>query len=64
MSSEVQSQLSERNLIAVGGNLAVTGESGGVATTAVFRHQISSASTIEFMASSGLQSLIGLQTTR
>ncbi|WOH12198.1 hypothetical protein DCAR_0831698 [Daucus carota subsp. sativus] len=64
MTSEVQSQLSKRNLIAVGGNLAVTGESGGAATTAVLRHQISSASTIEFMASAGLQSLIGVQTSR
>lgn len=64
MTSEVQSQLSKRNLIAVGGNLAVTGESGGAATTAVLRHQISSASTIELMASAGLQSLIGLQTSR
>ncbi|KAK1381786.1 J domain-containing protein [Heracleum sosnowskyi] len=64
MSSEVQSQLSKRNLIAVGGNIAVTGESGGAGTTAVLRHQISSASTIEFMASAGLQSLIGLQTSQ
>ncbi|KAL8091231.1 hypothetical protein AgCh_040365 [Apium graveolens] len=64
MSSEVQSQLSKRNLIAVGGNLAVTGESGGGETTVVLRHEISSASSIEFMASAGLQSLIGLQTSR
>ncbi|GAB4858038.1 Chaperone protein dnaJ 13 [Ancistrocladus abbreviatus] len=64
MSSEVQSQISKRNAIAIGGNLAVTGNSGGGAATAVLRHQISSVSSIEFMASAGLRSLIGVQTSR
>ncbi|XP_068635161.1 chaperone protein dnaJ 13 [Aristolochia californica] len=64
MSSEVQSQISKRNAIAVGGNLAVTGNSGGGAATTVLRHQISSVSSIEFMASAGLRALIGVQTTR
>lgn len=64
MSSEVQSKVSKRNVIAVGGNLAVNGNSGGAAATAVLRHQISSASTMEFMASVGLRALIGLQTSR
>ncbi|KAK1400497.1 hypothetical protein POM88_000102 [Heracleum sosnowskyi] len=59
-----QSQVSKRNFIVVGGNLAVTGESGGAGTTAVLRNQISSALAIEFMASAGLQSLVGLQTSR
>ncbi|GMH28901.1 hypothetical protein Nepgr_030744 [Nepenthes gracilis] len=64
MASEVQLQVSKRNAIAIGGNLAVTGKSGGGAATTVFRHQISSVSSIEFMASAGLRSLIGVQTSR
>ncbi|XP_057976357.1 chaperone protein dnaJ 13 [Malania oleifera] len=64
MSSEVQSQISKRNAISIGGNLAVTGNSGGGAATAVFRHQTSSVSSIEFMASAGLRALIGVQTSR
>jgi hypothetical protein len=40
MTSEVQSQISKRNAIAIGGNLVVNGNSGGGAATAVFRHQI------------------------
>ena len=64
MSSEVQSQISKSNAIAVGGNLAVKGNSGGAAATAVLHHQISSFSSIEFMAFAGLRSLIGIQTSR
>ncbi|XXG43082.1 hypothetical protein AAC387_Pa01g3198 [Persea americana] len=64
MSTEVQSQISKRNTIAIGGNLAVTGNSGGGAATAVLRHQLSSVSSIEFMATAGLRALIGVQTSR
>lgn len=64
MTSEVQSQLSKRNNLAVGGNLAVDGNAGGGVATAMFRHQISEASSIEFMASAGLRALIGVQSTR
>ncbi|XVF13377.1 hypothetical protein REPUB_Repub08aG0202900 [Reevesia pubescens] len=64
MTSEVQSQLSKRNVIAIAGNLGVKEDSGGGVASAVFRHQISSSSSIEFMGSVGLRSLIGVQTTR
>ncbi|KAJ8764738.1 hypothetical protein K2173_009126 [Erythroxylum novogranatense] len=64
MSSEVHSQLSKRNAVQIGGNLQVEENSGGGAANAVFRHQLSSVSSIEFVASAGLRSLIGLQTTR
>lgn len=64
MTSEVQSQMSKRIAVAIGGNLAVTGNSGGGAATAVLNHQISSVASIEFMASAGLRSLIGVETTR
>ncbi|KAJ4952043.1 hypothetical protein NE237_028875 [Protea cynaroides] len=64
MSSEVQSQISKRNAIAVGGNMSVNGLSGGGAATVVLRHQISPVASIEFMASAGLKSLIVVQTSR
>ncbi|XP_043717176.1 chaperone protein dnaJ 13-like [Telopea speciosissima] len=64
MSSEVQSQISKRNAIAVGGNMTVNGNSGGGAATFLLRHQSSSVASIEFMASAGLRSLIGVQMSR
>ncbi|XP_022758725.1 chaperone protein dnaJ 13 isoform X1 [Durio zibethinus] len=64
MASEVQSQLSKRNALAIGGNLQVKEDSGGGIASAVFKHQISSASSIEFIGSAGLHGLIGVQTTR
>ncbi|XP_061980117.1 chaperone protein dnaJ 13-like isoform X1 [Populus nigra] len=64
MASEVQSQLSKRTAIAMGGNLEVNGNSGGGAASTVLRHQLSPVSSIEFIASAGLRALIGVQTTR
>ncbi|XP_061973375.1 chaperone protein dnaJ 13-like isoform X1 [Populus nigra] len=64
MSSEVQSQLSKRTVIAIGGNLEVNENSGGGAASTVLRHQLSPVSSIEFIASAGLRALIGVQTTR
>ena len=64
MRSDVQTQLSKRNTIAIAGNLEVNGNAGGGAATAVFRHQLSSVSSIEFMASAGLHALVGVHSTR
>lgn len=64
MNSEIQSQISKNNIIAVGGTLAVKGSDGDAAANAVFRHQLSSVSTIEIMASAGLRGLIGVQASR
>ncbi|KAL8196178.1 hypothetical protein R6Q57_025178 [Mikania cordata] len=64
MNSEIQSQISKNNVIAVGGTLAVKGSDGDAAANAVFRHQLSSVSSIEIMASAGLRGLIGVQTSR
>ncbi|CAE6031554.1 unnamed protein product [Arabidopsis arenosa] len=64
MASQVQSQLSKDDAIAIGGNLAANEKSGGGIATAILRRQISPVSSIEFVASTGLQSLIGMQTTR
>ncbi|WCJ25926.1 Chaperone protein dnaJ 13 [Euphorbia peplus] len=64
MSSQVHSQLSKRNTVAMGGNLEVQENAGGAAASAMFRHQLSSVQSIEFMATAGLQGIIGVQTTR
>ncbi|XP_076953157.1 chaperone protein dnaJ 13-like [Bidens hawaiensis] len=64
MNSEIQSQISKNNVIAFGGALAVKGSDGNAAANAVFRHQLSSVSSVEIMASVGLQGLIGVQTSR
>lgn len=64
MVSEVQSQLSKKNALAISGNLQVKEDSGGGVASAVFRHQISPNSSIELIGSAGLRGLIGVQTTR
>lgn len=64
MASEVQSQLSKCNTLAIGGNLAVTGNNGTGGASALLRHQISPISSIEFMATAGLRAIVGIQTTR
>lgn len=64
MVSEVQSVISENNAIVIGGNLAVRENAGGGAASVLLKHQISSASSIEFMGSLGLQTLLAVQTTR
>ncbi|MED6157045.1 Chaperone protein dnaJ 13 [Stylosanthes scabra] len=64
MTSEIQSDLSKRDAITIGGNLAVDGNEGGGAATAVFRHQISEVSSVELVASAGLRALLGVQASR
>lgn len=64
MASEIQSQISKRNTVAIGGNLAVNGDSGGGGATVLLRHQVSPVASVEFMASAGLRALLGVQTTR
>lgn len=64
MASEVQSQMSKRNVIAIQGNLAASGNRGGGAASVVLRHQISPVSSAEIMGSVGLRALLGLQVSR
>ncbi|KAK7307787.1 hypothetical protein VNO77_41155 [Canavalia gladiata] len=64
MTSEIQSQLSTRNAVTIGGNLAVNGNEGGGAATALLSHQLSEVSSVDFVASAGLHALIGVQTSR
>ncbi|KAF5180218.1 Chaperone protein dnaj, partial [Thalictrum thalictroides] len=61
MATEVQTQISKRNTIAFGGNLAVNGNSGGGDATVVLTHQFSPIASAEFMASAGLRALLGAQ---
>lgn len=64
MASELQSQISKGTVIALGGNLAVDGRSGGGVATVVLRRQISPAASVEIMGSAGLRALLGVQTSR
>lgn len=64
MSSQTELPVSKLNTVTVGGNLVVNGAAGTGAATAVLRHQLSSVSSIDFMATVGLRSLIGVQTFR
>ncbi|KAL7111370.1 hypothetical protein ACP275_05G082500 [Erythranthe tilingii] len=64
MASEVQTQISKHTSLAIGGNLAVNSNAGGGATTAILRHNLSPVSSVEFMGSIGLQSLLGMQSSR
>eukprot|EP00252_Welwitschia_mirabilis_P022430 TRINITY_DN6065_c0_g1_i1.p1 TRINITY_DN6065_c0_g1~~TRINITY_DN6065_c0_g1_i1.p1 ORF type:complete len:541 (-),score=142.90 TRINITY_DN6065_c0_g1_i1:625-2247(-) len=64
MSTEVQSNLSKKNTVVLGGNLGVAGKAGAGAATAMFRHQASSMSSVEIVARAGLQSLVGIQSSR
>uniref|UniRef100_A0A7N0UIU1 J domain-containing protein n=1 Tax=Kalanchoe fedtschenkoi TaxID=63787 RepID=A0A7N0UIU1_KALFE len=64
MSSQLQSQLSKRNVLAIGGNMAVNGNVGGGGATAVLKHQVSPFSSIEFIGAVGLQALIEVRSSR
>lgn len=64
MASQFQSQISKKNTLALGGNLAVSENAGGRAASLVLGHQICPAASAEFMVSFGLQALVGVQTTR
>lgn len=64
MTSSVQSHISKHNILSIGGNLEVNGDSGYGDATIGFGRQISSVSSIEFIGSAGLWPLIGVQTSR
>jgi hypothetical protein len=64
MSSEVELPVSKKDTVTVGGNLVVNGSAGTGAASTVLRHQLSSVSSIELMATAGLRSVLGVQTSR
>ncbi|CAD5163862.1 unnamed protein product [Musa acuminata subsp. malaccensis] len=61
MYSEVQSHMSKRNMISVSGNFLVSGNRGDGYANVLLRHQVSPFAHVDFMATAGLRSLIGLQ---
>jgi DnaJ homolog subfamily C member 11 len=64
MASEVDLPVSKKDTVTVGGNLVVNGSAGTGAASTVLRHQLSSDSSIEFMATAGLRSVLGVQMSR
>ncbi|CAM8898279.1 unnamed protein product [Rhodiola kirilowii] len=64
MSSELQSQLSKSNALAIGGNMVVNGNVGGGGATAVFKHQLSPFSSVEVIGAVGLQALLQVRASR
>lgn len=64
MLSQVELPVSKQNTVVVGGNLIVNGSARPGAATTVLRHQLSPVSSIEFMATAGLRSVIGGQMFR
>ncbi|ONM05225.1 Chaperone protein dnaJ 13 [Zea mays] len=64
MRGQVELPVSKQNTVVVGGNLIVNGSAGSGAATTVLRHQLSPVSSIEFMATAGLRSVIGGQMFR
>ncbi|KAJ4837165.1 Chaperone protein dnaJ 13 [Turnera subulata] len=64
MTSQVTSQLSKRTTVAMGGSLEVSDNAGGASASAVVRHQVSPASYLEVVATTGLRAVIAVQATR
>ncbi|WOL10175.1 chaperone protein dnaJ 13 [Canna indica] len=64
MYSGVQSHLSKSNTLSISGNFAVSGNTGIGSANAVLTHRISSVTQVDFLATAGLRSVIGLQASR
>lgn len=63
-STEVQTRISKRNSLVLGGNIAFRQQRGGGALSAHFRHQISSEADLEILAIIGMRPLLSVQTSR
>jgi DnaJ family protein C protein 11 len=64
MSTQVQAQVSKRDTVVLGGNMALRRGLGGGSVTMVLRRQISPISSVEVLAMVGLRSILSLQTSR
>jgi hypothetical protein len=64
MSTQVQAQVSKRDTVVLGGNMALRRGLGGGSVTMVLRRQLSPISTVEVLAMVGLRSILSLQTSR
>jgi DnaJ family protein C protein 11 len=64
MSTQVQAQVSKRDTVVLGGNMALRRGLGGGSVTMVLRRQLSPISSVELLAIVGLRSILSLQTSR
>jgi hypothetical protein len=64
MSTEVQAQVSKKDTIVLGGNMALRRGLGGGSVTLVLRRQLSPVSSVEVLAMVGFRSILSFQTSR
>lgn len=64
MTTLVQAQVSKRDTVMLGGNMALRSGLGRGSVTMGLRRQLSPISTVEFLAMAGLRSILSLQTSR
>jgi hypothetical protein len=64
MSTEVQAQVSKKDTIVLGGNMALRRGLGGGSVTLVLRRQLSPISSVEVLATVGFRSILSFQTSR
>ncbi|KAL3679639.1 hypothetical protein R1sor_022595 [Riccia sorocarpa] len=64
MATQVQAQLSKKNTVVLGGNMALRRGMGGGTVTCVLRRQTSPVSSIEVLGMAGIRSILSIQTSR
>lgn len=64
MATQVQAQVSKKNTVVLGGNMALRRGMGGGTVTCVLRRQTSPVSSIEVLGMVGIRSILSLQTSR
>lgn len=64
MSTQVQVQISKKDTVFLGGNMALQKGLGGGSATVLVKRQISPISAIDLLSMVGLRSLLSLQTSR
>ncbi|CAM6104551.1 unnamed protein product [Calypogeia fissa] len=64
MATQVQAQVSKKNTVVLGGNMALRRGMGGGTVTMVLRRQSSPVSSIEVLGMVGIRSILSLQTSR
>ncbi|KAL2613341.1 hypothetical protein R1flu_025033 [Riccia fluitans] len=64
MATQVQAQVSKKNAVVLGGNMALRRGMGGGTVTCVLRRQTSSVSSIEVLGMAGIRSILSIQTSR
>jgi DnaJ family protein C protein 11 len=64
MATQVQAQVSKKNALVLGGNMALRRGMGGGTVTVVLRRQSSPVSSIEVLGMVGVRSILSVQTSR